>query len=908
MKKSIKKNIKKNTKKKAQAALEILIIFGILVLGSIIFSLFYFNSHKTITTYELDKATKKIENSLSYQKEVKPSSITCGNHLCEPGENCIGCPDDCDCTNCPLTAPTLQITPVPITGVPAGAPGHNTFQLQIQVLRQSPFSGKIIKIKKIIFNEGEGQTDIFYSGLNQIPPTGLEINENMTEDSFGNLSYTISDLSSTKSGNYIFTVFTEVANCEELDTNKQQIVAIKGLSAKLSLSPDGTSDRGEPFGVDITVKNYNSDSNLSITNIYVADTNGDLLDDVCEYDGAKITSSGINNVNLLLTKTYDDYNYSFKKNLSCENPGQYKFMFTLHDNDENTDYDYNATIEKSIEDRCLYLGNVGNGTEEDPYVISNPDDLDCVRYNLSKHFILGDNIDLNHTTLSSNDQYYWYDDTKGWNPIGTLDAAFTGSLDGAGYKITNLYSRRNSPNPGGGVVTPFLITGDIYNSLFLYINNGSVYDLNISEVDLGGITYEAYTAAPLAAYAINSKFTEINVSGVIYSTDLTGGLVSYAKDSNFESISFDGKINLGSFYGGGIIGAAENITLNNSHVVADINGLNFVGGLIGGSSLSLATPNIISNSYSIVNIGGRYNDSYALPASDIGGLVGGGQFIILNSFSDVNIVNAYVDFGGLCGSCNSIINSYATGNIIVDQNTVGGMSGSQLPNYLPLNVGGLAGSLSGAAINSYFVGNITLTPVSKISTPSPTTFVGWATNIGGLVGVVSSQTLETGVANCYSRANITIDGNVNRIGGLIGILNARDVNDSYYTGNLNISGISNTHIGGLIGKKEDTSVVNYSYWNTQTSGYSSSAGGLGRTTTQMTYPYDSNTYVGWDFENVWAIDPTINDGYPYLLPPAPSGGLRGEPALKGVEEGGELFPYVLISEDGEILDSGIINN
>lgn len=44
-----------------------------------------------------------------------------------------------------------------------------------------------------------------------------------------------------------------------------------------------------------------------------------------------------------------------------------------------------------------------------------------------------------------------------------------------------------------------------------------------------------------------------------------------------------------------------------------------------------------------------------------------------------------------------------------------------------------------------------------------------------------------------------------------------------------------------------------------------------RTTAQMTHPESfGNTYVGWDFSNVWASDAgyTINNGYPYLRCPA----------------------------------------
>ena len=52
----------------------------------------------------------------------------------------------------------------------------------------------------------------------------------------------------------------------------------------------------------------------------------------------------------------------------------------------------------------------------------------------------------------------------------------------------------------------------------------------------------------------------------------------------------------------------------------------------------------------------------------------------------------------------------------------------------------------------------------------------------------------------------------------------------------------------------------------ETSGYTTSYGGLGRTTDDMTYPYGNNTFTGWYFPTTWADDVTgeLNAGYPYL--------------------------------------------
>ncbi|MBP7310561.1 MAG: T9SS type A sorting domain-containing protein, partial [Candidatus Cloacimonetes bacterium] len=52
------------------------------------------------------------------------------------------------------------------------------------------------------------------------------------------------------------------------------------------------------------------------------------------------------------------------------------------------------------------------------------------------------------------------------------------------------------------------------------------------------------------------------------------------------------------------------------------------------------------------------------------------------------------------------------------------------------------------------------------------------------------------------------------------------------------------------------------YWDTQTSGTASSAGGTGYTTTQMKI---QSNFINWAFVTIWGIDAGINDGYPFLM-------------------------------------------
>jgi len=71
----------------------------------------------------------------------------------------------------------------------------------------------------------------------------------------------------------------------------------------------------------------------------------------------------------------------------------------------------------------------GSGTEEDPYLVSNLEQLDAIRHNLNKHFVQIANLDIGN---------------EEWEPIGevyaddTPDEPFNGSYDGNGYFIKNV--------------------------------------------------------------------------------------------------------------------------------------------------------------------------------------------------------------------------------------------------------------------------------------------------------------------------------------------------------------------------------------------------------------------------------------------------------------------------------------
>jgi len=157
---------------------------------------------------------------------------------------------------------------------------------------------------------------------------------------------------------------------------------------------------------------------------------------------------------------------------------------------------------------------------------------------------------------------------------------------------------------------------------------------------------------------------------------------------------------------------------------------------------------------------------------------------------DIGVVNADVTstayIGGLVGvNKGTVSNSYSTGSLT-------GVSW----------VGGLVGQNDGTVSNSYSTGHVTSD-----------------SGAGGLMGGNTGT-----VSNSYSTGNVTGDSGA---GGLIAV-NSGTVSNSYSTGSVT----GNDYLGGLVGYN-DEGTVSGSFWDTETSGQSTSDGGTGKTTSEM---------------------------------------------------------------------------
>ncbi|UCC23498.1 MAG: hypothetical protein JSW23_05455, partial [Planctomycetota bacterium] len=160
--------------------------------------------------------------------------------------------------------------------------------------------------------------------------------------------------------------------------------------------------------------------------------------------------------------------------------------------------------------------------------------------------------------------------------------------------------------------------------------------------------------------------------------------------------------------------------------------------------------------------------------------------------------------------------------------------------------------------------------------------VSGSDEVGGLVGHNEGR-----VSNCYATGAVSGD---DMVGGLVG-KHRWQMWNSYSTGN--VSGTA-TKVGGLVGycAMPTTDVIS-SYWNTETSGQLSSAGGTGKTTAEMK---DPNTYIGWWCDLVWTIDSGVD--YPHLVWEQMAGDIISRPTgFYGGGNGTESDPYLIYTAE-----------
>ena len=300
----------------------------------------------------------------------------------------------------------------------------------------------------------------------------------------------------------------------------------------------------------------------------------------------------------------------------------------------------------------------GAGTLASPYKISNLSELRLLSENKQfwiKHFILTNDIDATDTNNWNNGDHDDDTDTPpqvmGFTPIGNANysEAFTGSFNGNGYSISNLYINR----PGYDKI-----------GLFGQMKSAELKSLILVNVNITGKD----DVGGLIGYAGNDSATKnCTASGTINGAEATGGIVGSISSSVIKNSSSSANINKtntsGSFtYLGGIAGQISSSTLQNcfSSGTIKLSGSSsfcYAGGLCGEASAS----SIVKNCHTGCDISGSSSGSFAYSATLIC-KVNNSQLVNCyaagSNFATINSANK----GSLCYEApdSTISNCYST--------------------------------------------------------------------------------------------------------------------------------------------------------------------------------------------------------------------------------------------------------
>jgi filamentous hemagglutinin family protein len=243
--------------------------------------------------------------------------------------------------------------------------------------------------------------------------------------------------------------------------------------------------------------------------------------------------------------------------------------------------------------------------------------------NLAGNFALGANIDASATS--------GWNSGAGFMPVGGGIGGyyFTGTFDGLGHTISDLYISRPTTNNVG-----------LFGYNYIVVRNIGLVGGNIKgQSNVGSLV-------GLNTGSISSSYSTGAVTGT---STYVGGLVGFNNTGTITNSYSTGAVNSTASYVGGLVGSNSYGTITNSYSTGAVSGASVVGGLSGYNS-----NGTITNTYSTGAVTGT--------GSYVGGLVGynAASGNISYAYSTGAVSGTGVNVGGLIGGylSGTITNSY----------------------------------------------------------------------------------------------------------------------------------------------------------------------------------------------------------------------------------------------------------
>lgn len=316
----------------------------------------------------------------------------------------------------------------------------------------------------------------------------------------------------------------------------------------------------------------------------------------------------------------------------------------------------------------------GDGTVNNPYQISTPEQLNAVRNDLSASYVLINDIDLNNwgnwEPIGVGDSLYGI--TPPANPPKSDYQPFTGNFDGGNYSIRNLKINDYKVSYVSDCHGLFsAVDGGVIKNLKLVdisitINKSSTDYAQIHEEHRG--IYAVY-AGGIVGEATDTKIDNCYVSGAINVTHcddaFVGGISGNGVATNCISNVSISVNNVTSVWCGGIIGHTQAVNskisecINYGNITAYSNGFVYVGGITGEYGLISDCVNFGEVEGKVVEPSSGYS-SFA-GVCNVGGIVGATSSDYVKNNVNYGCVSAYLDCTGISNYGNTYSHAYAGG-------------------------------------------------------------------------------------------------------------------------------------------------------------------------------------------------------------------------------------------------------
>lgn len=239
----------------------------------------------------------------------------------------------------------------------------------------------------------------------------------------------------------------------------------------------------------------------------------------------------------------------------------------------------------------------GDGSTENPYIITTPAQLNLIRKGLTGHYKLGADIVFTEEDFAEGGSFY--NNGKFWVPVGTSSIPFSGSFDGNGFAISGLkiynsgkaaslaVSSSGDDEWSGDYIIGGNITPTISPTMGLFgYNSGTIKNVSLQVESLYG---KATNSKPMYVGAVagynTGTISGCYVFGSVYSASATspltysGMVAGYNKGGTIENCYSGGRIT--GDYSGGIVGGSESGCITNCYSLSVGVNYKFFGGILG---------------------------------------------------------------------------------------------------------------------------------------------------------------------------------------------------------------------------------------------------------------------------------------------------------------------------------------